>query len=264
MTHSDSVSRSAALFARAQKVLPGGVSRNTVLRSPHPLYAGRGEGCRVIDLEGASRIDFSNNMAALIHGHVCPEIVEAVSRQLAKGTAFMMATESEVVYAEHLCGRNRSFEKLRFVNSGTEAVMTALKAARAYTGRPKLAKVEGAYHGTYDYAEVSQAPDPSTWGDVDREVDRWASWLHARGVQAREPVAVMMDNRPEYLFALTFLTTTSLKTMPLGLYAFFGEDVAEWGKIMAASALTTLPTLVLFLPLQTRLASGLAQGSVRQ
>lgn len=68
----------------------------------------------------------------------------------------------------------------------------------------------------------------------------------------------------EYLFALAFLTKMQLKTMPLGLYAFFGEDTAEWGNIMAASALTTLPTLLLFLPLQTRLASGLAAGSVKQ
>ena len=68
----------------------------------------------------------------------------------------------------------------------------------------------------------------------------------------------------EYLFALAFLTRTELKTMPLGLYAFFGEDAAEWGKIMAASALTTLPTLLLFLPLQTQLAAGLAQGAVKQ
>jgi ABC-type glycerol-3-phosphate transport system permease component len=68
----------------------------------------------------------------------------------------------------------------------------------------------------------------------------------------------------EYLFALAFLTRTELKTMPLGLYAFFGEDAAEWGKIMAAAALTTLPTLLLFLPLQTQLAAGLAQGAVKQ
>lgn len=68
----------------------------------------------------------------------------------------------------------------------------------------------------------------------------------------------------EYLFALAFLTKSHLKTMPLGLYAFFGEDTTEWGKVMAASALTTAPTLLLFLPLQTRLASGLAAGSVKQ
>jgi ABC-type glycerol-3-phosphate transport system permease component len=68
----------------------------------------------------------------------------------------------------------------------------------------------------------------------------------------------------EYLFALAFLTKTELKTMPLGLYAFFGEDTAQWGNVMAASALTTFPTLLLFLPLQSRMASGLAAGSVKQ
>jgi ABC-type glycerol-3-phosphate transport system permease component len=68
----------------------------------------------------------------------------------------------------------------------------------------------------------------------------------------------------EYLFALAFLTKTPMKTMPLELYAFFGEHTTQWGQVMAASALTTLPTLLLFLPLQTRLASGLAAGSVKQ
>ena len=80
----------------------------------------------------------------------------------------MMATEPEVLLAEHLCARNPHFEMLRFVNSGTEALMVCLKAARAFTGRPKVAKVEGAYHGGYDYAEVSQSPKPETWGDNDR------------------------------------------------------------------------------------------------
>lgn len=158
---------SAELFERAQRVLPGGVSRNTVLRAPHPAYADFGRGCRITDLEGRSRIDFSNNMASLIHGHACPEVNEAVREQLDRGTAFMMATESEVVFAEYLCERVPSFDKLRFVNSGTEALMVALKASRAFTGRPKVAKAEGAYHGGYDYAEISQAPNPNTWGSLD-------------------------------------------------------------------------------------------------
>lgn len=161
-------SASAALFARARRVLPGGVSRNAVLRQPHPFYAVRGEGCYVTDLEGVRRIDFSNNMTSQIHGHAHPAIVAAVSSQLGKGTAFSMATEVEVVFAEHMCRRSESFERIRFVNSGTEGVMSALKAARAYTGRPKIAKVEGAYHGLYDYAEVSQTSSPSNWGDLDR------------------------------------------------------------------------------------------------
>ena len=90
-----SQSQSAELFERAQRVLPGGVSRNTVLRKPYPAYASHGEGCRLTDLDGVTRIDFSNNMASLIHGHAYPPIVEAVTRQLQNGTAYMMATESE-------------------------------------------------------------------------------------------------------------------------------------------------------------------------
>ena len=168
MTTHTETARSAALFDRAKRVLPGGVSRNTVLRDPHPAYADFGHACRLTDIEGVTRIDFSNNMASLIHGHACPEVVEAVTRQLERGTAFMMATEVEIEFAEHLCSRNPAFERIRFVNSGTEALMVALKAARAFTERPKVAKIEGAYHGGYDYAEVSQAPNPETWGSIDR------------------------------------------------------------------------------------------------
>ena len=122
-------SHSAELFERAQRVMPGGVSRNTVLRKPHPPYAAFGEGCRLTDLDGNTRIDFSNNMASLIHGHAYAPIVEAVTRQLERGTAYMMATECEVAYAEHICSRNPGFEKVRFVNSGTEAIMVAIKAS---------------------------------------------------------------------------------------------------------------------------------------
>ena len=138
--------RSAEIFERAKHVMPGGVSRNTVLRKPYPPYAAYGEGCRLIDLDGISRIDFSNNMASLIHGHAFAPIVEAVTEQIKRGTAFMMATECEVVHAEHMCSRSPGFQKVRFMNSGTEAVMVSIKASRAFTGRPMIAKVEGAYH----------------------------------------------------------------------------------------------------------------------
>jgi glutamate-1-semialdehyde 2,1-aminomutase len=107
-------------------------------------------------------------MASLIHGHAHPAIVKAVQDQLARGSAFTLATEIEVDYAELMCRRSSSFEQIRFVNSGTEAVMGAVKAARAFTGRPKIAKIEGAYHGLYDFAEVSQTSKPENWGDSDR------------------------------------------------------------------------------------------------
>lgn len=159
--------RSAEIYARAQRKLPGGVSRNAVLGHPCPVYADHARGCRVTDIEGVTRLDFANNMASLIHGHAHPGIIEAVAAQMSRGTAFNMATEVEVRYAEHLCARNPGFERLRFVNSGTEAVMVAIKAARAFTGRPMIAKAEGAYHGIYDYAEVSQSPSPANWGEID-------------------------------------------------------------------------------------------------
>jgi glutamate-1-semialdehyde 2,1-aminomutase len=161
------LTRSQELYERALRVLPGGVSRNAVLRRPHPLYAAHAEGCYVTDIEGVRRIDFANNMASLIHGHAHPAIVEALSKQLRRGTAFTLATEVEVAFAEHMCERSEGFEKIRFVNSGTEAVMCCLKAARAHTERPKVAKVEGAYHGIYDYAEISQTAGPSNWGEAD-------------------------------------------------------------------------------------------------
>ncbi|WP_417624320.1 aspartate aminotransferase family protein [Paremcibacter congregatus] len=160
--------KSASLFERAKKVLPGGVSRNTLLRGDNPLYASRGKGCMVLDVDGIERIDFANNMASHIHGHAFKPIVEAVSEQMSRGMAFTMATEAELKFAEHMCGRSPSIDKIRFVNSGTEAVMAGMKASRAYTGRSKIAKVEGSYHGAYDYAEVSQAPTPENWGDINR------------------------------------------------------------------------------------------------
>lgn len=155
------------IYRDAVRVLPGGVSRNTLYRRPRPHYVDSARGCRVTDIAGVTRLDFANNMCSLIHGHAHPAIVQAVSEQLARGTAFTMATEVEVRFAEHLCRRIGSAGKVRFSNSGTEAVMVMIKAARAFTGRPMIAKAEGAYHGTYDYAEVSQTAGPANWGDID-------------------------------------------------------------------------------------------------
>lgn len=156
------------IFADALKVLPGGVSRNTIFRKPRPHYVDRAQGCYVTDIDGVTRIDFANNMCSLIHGHAHPEIVRAVVEQVHRGTAFTMGTEVEVRFAEHLCARIAGVDKIRFTNSGTEAVMAVIKAARAYTGRPMIAKAEGAYHGSYDYAEVSQTASPASWGCVDQ------------------------------------------------------------------------------------------------
>ena len=152
-----------SIYQRAVKVIPGGVSRNTIFRYPHPFYVDKAKGSFITDIEGVKRIDFANNMASLIHGHANDKINNAVNEQLKKGTAYTMGSEIEVKYAELLNSRNPSFEKIRFVNSGTEAVMTMIKASRAYNGKFKIAKAEGTYHGTYDYAEISQTSNPTNF-----------------------------------------------------------------------------------------------------
>ena len=105
-----------------------------VLRTPHPAYAHRGEGCRLIDLEGVSRIDFSNNMASLIHGHAHAPIVEALHAQIDRGTAFMMATEAEVLHAEHIGSSPACTQEATFVKS-TEHVLKLVSGRMGGAGR---------------------------------------------------------------------------------------------------------------------------------
>ncbi|MBM4175475.1 MAG: aspartate aminotransferase family protein [Ignavibacteria bacterium] len=156
-----------SLYNLACEYLPGGLSRNIIYRKPHPHYVVSASGCYVTDIHGVKRLDCENNIASLIHGHAHPKLLEVVIDQLKRGTAFTLATEVEINYAQLLCERVPSFDQIRFVNSGTEAVMGMIKTARAYTGKSKIAKAEGAYHGSYDYAEVSQNASPLTWGDID-------------------------------------------------------------------------------------------------
>ncbi|HZO24975.1 MAG TPA: aspartate aminotransferase family protein [Chloroflexota bacterium] len=163
-------SRSATLFERARKVLPGGNTRTTVFNPPHPLYLVAGQGCRVTDADGQTRLDFLNNYTSLLHGHCHPDVQAAAQAQLLRGTAFAGPTELEVDLAEIITDRVPAIERIRFTNSGTEGVMMAIKAARGYTGRPKIAKFEGFYHGTYDPAEVSVNPPLDVIGEAEEPI----------------------------------------------------------------------------------------------
>jgi glutamate-1-semialdehyde 2,1-aminomutase len=159
------MSVSRALFERARKVFPDGTSRVTIERAPTPRYAERGDGAYFVDADGRRILDLNNNYTTLIHGHGFAPVVEAVTRQLRDGSCFANPTRHEIALAELIVERVRRIDSVRFVNSGSEAVMFAIKAARAFTGRPAIAKIEGAYHGGYDAAEVGQASTPANWGD---------------------------------------------------------------------------------------------------
>ncbi len=158
-----SAAASEQAFARAKRVVPGGSMRHASWFAPHPPYAARGEGCWIEDLDGHRILDCANNFFSLIHGHAFPPVVEALRAVIGGGTAFGLPTEHETALAEAIRARAPRCEQIRFCNSGTEAVMFAVKAARALTGRAAIAKMEGAYHGAYDHLEISLASDPSNW-----------------------------------------------------------------------------------------------------
>ena len=162
----DNYSNSARLYDRAVRVMPGGNSRHTVYFPPYPIYAARAQGARVWDADGVDRLDLINNYSALIHGHNHPAIVAAIVDQAQRLLSIAMPTEQEVRLAELVCDRLPGVDQVRFTNSGTEGVMFTLKTARAFTGRTKIAKIEGAYHGSDDTASVSNYPDPNLWGEA--------------------------------------------------------------------------------------------------
>ena len=151
--------RSRQLYEEALRVMPGGNSRTTTFFDPYPFYIARGEGARIWDADGVERLDFNGNYTSLILGHANPHVVKAIQDAAAQGMSFPGPSEHEVRLAEILTRRIPSMETIRFANSGTEATMNAVRVARAFTGRPKIAKFEGAYHGTHDWVLVSVAPD---------------------------------------------------------------------------------------------------------
>jgi len=155
---------SESLFERAQHVMPGGYTRDLVALNPHPNYAIAAQGSWITDADGRRRIDWVNNFAALIHGHAHPAIVETITTQAARLLSATMPTEWDIALAELLCARIPSLQRVRFANSGSEANAIAIKAARAFTGKPKIAKMEGGYHGQFDLLEASFQPRPEAWG----------------------------------------------------------------------------------------------------
>ena len=155
---------SGELDKRAQESMPGGDTRASSYYSPYPAYMAHGEGCHLYDHDENEYIDFLNNYTSLIHGHAHPPTVSAIQEQAARGTVLGSAAEVTVEHAEMLCNRVPSFESVRYCNSGTEATHLAMRAARAFTGRDIIIKMDGGYHGSHDYVQVNVQPDTSEEG----------------------------------------------------------------------------------------------------
>jgi len=150
--------RSRKLWEAAREKLPSGSSRTSVFYAPYPCYAQTAQGSKIVDVDGNERIDYCYNFTSLILGHRHPAVMKAVNDQMEKGTVFGAPTELELRHAETIKKRMPSLERVRYAVTGSEACMFAIRVARAFTSRNKVAKFEGGYHGSSDPASVSVHP----------------------------------------------------------------------------------------------------------
>ncbi len=164
------ISRSRQMFERAQKSIPGGV--NSPVRAfksvdMNPLFIRKGKGSKIYDVDGNAYIDYVGSWGPLIVGHANETVLSAIEATLHDGTSFGAPTENEIVLAEMVKDAVPSMELVRLVNSGTEATMGAIRAARGYTGRDKIIKFEGCYHGSVDFLLVQAGSGATTLGKPD-------------------------------------------------------------------------------------------------
>ncbi len=155
---------SGRMFERASRSLSGGVASSYQLRDPWPIYIDRGVGSKVWDVDGNEMIDFHNGFGSMVQGHAHPAITRAVATRMEQGTHFAAPTEDAIAVAEEL-QRRWGLPQWRYVNSGSEATMDAIRIARAATGRDTIIKIFGSYHGHHDYVMVSIGVDYDKIGD---------------------------------------------------------------------------------------------------
>lgn len=159
----DSTTASKALFERAVRSMPGGVASSFQLGDPYPVYLNRGVGAEVWDVDGNEYYDFHNGFGSMAVGHAHPVVAEAVTDAARNGMHFAVTVEKTVALAEELC-RRFDCDQVRFTNSGTESNMSAIRVARAATGRDVIAKIEGSYHGHVDQLMYSVLPGADVMG----------------------------------------------------------------------------------------------------
>jgi glutamate-1-semialdehyde 2,1-aminomutase len=145
---------SSQMYERARKHMVNGVPSSYQVRDPWPIYLKEGRGSKVWDVDGNEMIDFHNGFGSMVQGHAHPAIVKAVQERVAKGTHFAAPVEDSIVVSEQLAARF-GLPQWRYVNSGSEATMDAIRIARAFTGRDTIIKIFGSYHGHHDYVMVS-------------------------------------------------------------------------------------------------------------
>ena len=214
--------KSKLMFERANRVMPGGVAGNGKFLAPYPIYVDRAQGGEFVDLDGNRYIDLLMGGGVHILGH-SPEIVmSAVEEQLRRGVHYYMAAEAEVRLAEKVCQLMPHVEMVRFVNTGSEATQMALRAARAYRKRDKIAKFEGNFHGQHESVLVSTLSAAGAY-------EAPASHLDSAGIPAatRDDVLVLPYNDAERSVALIEEHADELGGVILEPVSAFGLGVVQ-------------------------------------
>jgi glutamate-1-semialdehyde 2,1-aminomutase len=191
--------KSKALFERASKSMPFGVTSSFQAGDPYPIYLAEGHGSRVTDVDGNTYMDLHNGFGAMAAGHSHPAVRAAIEHAAATGTHFAATTEAAVSLAEEI-KRRFGIDKVRFTNSGTESTMDAVRLGRAFSGRDILIKIEGCYHGHHDTVMYSIAPGLDSGGSDARP---W-SVPFSRGIpsETTDSLRIVPFNDPEALEAL--------------------------------------------------------------
>ena len=160
-------SKSLTAWQKSQQFIPGGVNspvRNFSKVGGHPRFIARGEGSKIYDVDGNAYIDYVASWGPLVLGHAHPSVVAAINAAAVNGTSFGAPTTLETELAETIVNAVPSIEQVRLVNSGTEATMSAIRVARGYTGRDKILKIDGCYHGHVDYLLAKAGSGVATFG----------------------------------------------------------------------------------------------------
>jgi len=158
---------SRELFEKAKNLIPGGVNSPVRFFKPYPFFTKKAKGSHIWDVDGNEYIDYCMGYGPLILGHAPDPVIDVVREQLKRGTLYGTPTEQEVELAELICEAVPCAEMVRLVNTGTEATMSAIRVARGFTGRKKIVKFEGCYHGAHDYVLVKAGSGATTFGMPD-------------------------------------------------------------------------------------------------
>jgi glutamate-1-semialdehyde aminotransferase len=251
---------SSELAERLRRVLPGGDTRSATFYEPYPIAFERGEGYRVVDVDGNEYLDFVNNFTSLVHGHAHPVIVQALVEQVGRGTAFPAPHRAQADLAERIVSRLPSVELLRYTNSGSEANILALRLARANTGRERIVKADGGYHGSWEQLPMTRRDEVGTPAAVSdlihwcefNDVDSLRTAVEAAGEELAaivlEPVQVgggVIVGTPEFFQAARELAdevgallvldeVVTLRLAPGGYQSVLGvePDLTSFGKII--------------------------------